>query len=61
MNPNDAHVLRNILVQMLVNTRTPEHTDPSDQEQLENLKTLSRDLATYLNDKHQKRTRPLLH
>jgi hypothetical protein len=37
MNPNDALVLRNILVQMLVNTRTPEPTDPLDQEQLENL------------------------
>jgi hypothetical protein len=55
MNPSDAHVLRNILVQMLVNTRTPEPTDLSDQEQLENLKTLYRDLATYLNDNHQKK------
>ena len=27
MNPTDAHVLRNILVQMLVNTRTPEPMD----------------------------------
>jgi hypothetical protein len=49
MNPNDAHVVRNILVQMLVNTRTPEPTDLLDHEQL-NLKTLYKDLATYLNE-----------
>jgi hypothetical protein len=51
MNATDAHVIRNILVQMLVNTGTPEPTDSLDQEQLENLKTLYNDLATYLHDK----------
>jgi hypothetical protein len=50
MKPSDAHVVRNILVQMLVNTRTSEPTDPLYEEQVENLKTLYKDLATYLGD-----------
>jgi hypothetical protein len=48
MKKSDAHVVHNILVQMRVNTRTPEPTDPLDEEQVENLKTLFKDLATYL-------------
>lgn len=51
MNATDAHVIRDILVKMLVNTRTPEPTDALDQEQVENLKTLYKGLATYLYDK----------
>ena len=50
MSATDAHVLRNILVQMLVNTRTPEPTDSLNSEQVENLKTLYKNLATYLHD-----------
>ena len=50
MNATDAHIIRNILVQMLVNARTPEPTDSLDPEQVENLKTLYKDLATYLHD-----------
>jgi hypothetical protein len=50
MKPSDAHVVHNILVQMLVNTRTSEPTHPLDEEQVENLKTLYKDLATYLGD-----------
>jgi len=50
MNATDAHVIRNILVQMLVNARTLEPTDSLDPEQVENLKTLYKDLATYLHD-----------
>lgn len=48
MKPTDAHVIRNILIQMLVNTRTPEPMDDLIPAHVEDLKTLFK--ATYLND-----------
>jgi len=50
MKPTDAHVIRNILIQMLVNTRTPEPMDDLIPAQVKALKTLFKDLATYIND-----------
>jgi hypothetical protein len=48
-DPTDAHVVRNILVQMLVNTRTPSLRS-FGEEQVEKTPTLYKDLATYLGD-----------
>jgi hypothetical protein len=57
MNPTDAHVIRNILIQMLINTRTPEPMDDLIPAQVQGLKTLFKDLATYLNDSYLGSTR----
>lgn len=43
MKSTDAHVIRNILMQMLVNTRTPEPMDDLIPAQVEDLKTLFKD------------------
>jgi hypothetical protein len=50
MKPSDTHIVRNILIQMLVNTKTPEPMDDLVPAQVEDLKTLFKDLATYLGD-----------
>ncbi|HEY1231804.1 MAG TPA: hypothetical protein VGH22_00335 [Candidatus Binatia bacterium] len=49
MNPADLHVLRNILIQMLVNTRTPDPGDVLSGAQVKKLKTLYGDLGTVLS------------
>jgi hypothetical protein len=50
MKATDAHVVRNILIQMLVNTRTPEPMDDLIPAQVEDSKPCSMTLAQYLND-----------